>query len=489
MPKRNLVFLLIVAGVAAAAILFVSHLESRFRAQEAESRTLRKMLRQLESEVLAYRLLDVEFPDLKKLAELIEQARHEHQLTPEQLTRVTEGGIKGRIEALREEIGDPYLRYVPRAEKETFYKRIKGVEAGLGLQVKVAGGVAKVAGVLGGSPAHRAGVVPGDVIVAIGGTDVADMEEELIKRSLRGASPRAVKLTVRRAKGVATEGAAEQVTLSAAEFTVRTVEGLWRDEKGAWVHTIDPDDRIYYLRITEFVESTRERLEEAMRKLPSPEGVVLDLRGNPGGLPESAAEVTNLFLSEGQIFTIVNIRDGKPSKKSFVAHKGGTYAKDVPIVVLIDGGTSSAAEIVAGAMRVHGRAALVGSRTRGKTRVQDVWEVPDLGLIVASTGRFYLGGRTGTNSGPTGLKYVDPDVPVKIDERVQEELSRFQARAAALPEKPPFKPLPSGGGSLAEELRRLDAQLAMAVALLKDPPELARILKSACRWAGQEEDD
>ncbi len=483
MPKRNLIYLIIVAAVAAGAVWSVNYVESRRRAEQTELQTIRDTLGHLESEVFAWRVLNAKEQDLKKLTRLMKRGGQQYKLKPAERKKVTEGAIKGMVEALRGVTGDPYLRYVPRDKIAAFDGRIRGFDRGLGLQVKVRGSAAIVSGVLGGSPSHHAGLVPGDRIIAINRTDVADMEVAEVKRYFRGFSDGTVTLTVLRDRIVRTGGVAETIKVSAGEFAVQTVEGLCRDEQGQWIYQVDADSGIYYLRITEFVEKTKEQFQGAMRRLTVPRGLVLDLRDNPGGVPESAAAVANLFLSEGRIFTIINIRDDKPREKPFLAHKDGTYPADIRIVVLIDGDTSSAAEIVAGALRVHGRAVLIGSRTRGKTRVQDMIQISGMGLIVMSTGRFYLGRTKEGDSAGCSFEYIDADAPVKIDDNVQERLSRLRAMAKALPGKPPFKsPASPAAASLAGELQRLDAQLARAVALLKDPKKFEKILRSECSW-------
>jgi carboxyl-terminal processing protease len=484
MPKRNLIYLIIVVAFAATAVVLIGVVESKRREQEAELQTVKSTLDHLRNVMLGRELLDETVPDIEKLSGLIEQRRNESNLTPEEWRKLwLEGAYKGIVEAVREMVGDPYMCYVPRDRKEAFERRVSGFGHGLGLQVQVKGGLANVVSVLGGSQAHRAGLIPGDRIIAINGKDVSDIESAEVRKILWGLAGDSLELTVIRGPGVLTEGEAERIRITPGDFAVQTVEGLWRDAKGEWVCQVDAEQGIYYLRVTEFVKTTREQFQEAMRKLTGVRALVLDLRDNPGGLPESAAEVANLFLSEGRIFTIVNLVDGKPHEKPYTANEGGKYPQDIRIVVLVDGQTSSAAEVVAGAMRLRGRAAVVGARTRGKTWVQNIMPVRNMGLIVMSQGRPYLGLPGASSSVGRGFKYIDPDRPVKIDDSVQPQLSHLRAMAGALPGKPRFAPLEDPGKSLADELRRLDAQLALAIALLKEPQELEKILKSDCRWA------
>jgi len=482
MPKRNLIYLVIVVAVAATAVVLVGLIESNRRRHEAELQIFRDAYDRLWNAWRASRTLG-SMSDLEKASKLLAQGRSGGRLTDEECRKVLmDGACKGMVEAMQELSGDPYWCFVPSDQKLAFENRIRGIDRGLGLQVQVKGGWANVTGVLGGSPSHCAGIVPGDRIIAVNGKDVSEMESDDVKKTLKGLTGNSLELTVIRASGLLTEAEVERIRVAPGEFTVQTVEGLRRDSKGEWVYQVDADDGICYLRITEFVNATAEQLQEAMRKAPSPRGLVLDLRGNPGGQPDAAAEVANLFVNQGRIFTIVNIEEGKPHEKPYMAHDGPSkYSQR--IVVLMNGQTASAAEVVAGAMRLHGRAGLVGGRTCGKTFVQSVVPNGNMGLFIMSAGRPYLGVPGKSDSIGKGFEYVDPDRPVQIYDSVLADLLRLRARAAALPGKPAFKPLAGAARPLGDELLRLDAQLALGIALLKDPQELEKILKSECPWA------
>jgi C-terminal peptidase prc len=299
-----------------------------------------------------------------------------------------------------------------------------------------------------------------------------------------GSAEEPATLTVLRAPGVKAEPArVQQVRLVPKQYEVETVQGLYRDANGRWVHRLG--ERLAYVRITEFVERTREQIERACRQSPQAQGLVLDLRDNPGGRPEFAAQIANWFLSEGEIFRIVSIKDAKPEQKAYVAHKEGTYPQDVRLAVLIDEDTASAAEIVAGALRVHHRAVLVGVPTRGKTRVQSMVPISDLGMIVVSTGRFYLGGEGPEEEGAKAfsVERIVPDRKVPPPETAADALEEARARAAALPGKPPFVGLNlPEGETLGDELLRCDPQLSVATELLRTEERYDRLRKSVPPW-------
>jgi len=491
MPKRNLIFLLIVAAVAGGAVWLFHAMQLQHRRQlaqqQAELAAMAEMNQQMRSTLLAIRLLTREgettAPDLEELAREIDRLRRSRQLTEAQRRRITEGGLRGMVEVFGEVTGDPYCRYVPHDGKAAIEARMMGHGRGLGLRVTLRGGQALVTHVLGGSPAHREGLVPGDRVIEINGLDIVDIDPAAARRRLNGQADDPVTLTVLRAPGVkAGATRVQQVRLVPKEFEVETVRGLYRDAEGRWVYRLS--DGLAYVRITEFVERTREQLERACRRSPQAQGLVLDLRDNPGGRPEFAAQVANWFLSEGEIFRIVSIKDAKPEQKAYAAHKEGTYSQDVRLAVLIDGETASAAEIVAGALRVHHRAVLIGTSTRGKTRVQSMVPISDLGMIVVSTGRFYLGGEEpGENPQAFSVERIAPDRKVAPPSAAAEALDQARAQAAAVPGKPQFVDLNlPEGETLGDELLRCDPQLSVAAELLRTEELFHRLRRSAPPW-------
>jgi carboxyl-terminal processing protease len=486
MPKRNLIVLLAVTAVAAVVVWLVHSLESARREDQARVTALRQVIRHVESEALAWRLLAERGapaqPDIEDLARRIAREGDRYKLKDEEWRQVMEGAVGGMIEALRKVVPDQYCRYIAREDKTLFEDRLRGFGTGLGLEADVTSGEAKVTRVLAASPAHRAGLVPGDRIIGIDGTDLVEMDEEAARARLDAHNGGAVSLTVLRAGCVRADGGCEQVLkLAPQRFEVRTVQGLLRGPDGEWDYYADREAGIAYLRITEFVKRTPEQLSDALfRQVGEARGVVVDLRDNPGGVPEAAAGVLDLFLDKGNLFTIVSIRDGKAHRDPFRAKKETTDPRNLPMVVLIDGRTASAAEIVAGSLRLHGRAVLVGRPTRGKTWVQSVIRVPDLGLIVMSSGRFYL--ERPSSPSPAGareIQHVEPDESIAISRAAAAELADLRTRARALPGRPAFEPLTlAPGATLARELRRADPHLDRAVQLLADPRRIEEILES-----------
>ncbi len=388
--------------------------------------------------------------------------------------RLRRGAVEGMVRSL-----DEFSTYVPPEQAEEFHRRIMGQESGPGLCVSVADGTARVEGVLPDSPACRAGIPAGTEILAIDGKPTAGLSEAQIEKLLQGRPETELKLSLRRPGG-----RKDVVTLARRKFPVEAVEGLWRDAAGHWVYQIEPGSRLAYFRIREFVRQTGDQFQNAYLHADEPTGVVLDLRGNPGGLLSSGAAVANLFLREGRIVTSVS-RGGK--KEVHDAHAAGTLP-DTPVVVLVDADTASAAEIVAGALKEHGRAVVLGVRTRGKGYIQSVIPLgDDLGLINLTTSEFYLGESQTPITRRAGASRwgVDPHETVSIPAEVSDRLRalRDQARLLVLPETAPTTTTAAAADRqrlrLVREMLSLDAQLNWAVQLLRKPEEMQRLLREA----------
>jgi carboxyl-terminal processing protease len=222
-----------------------------------------------------------------------------------------------------------------------------------------------------GSPAARAGIQSGDEIIAVDGQDTRIGVEKMI-RKIRGRAGTRVKLSIKR-KG--------QTDLLSFELVREVI-------KVASVVSKMLDGSIAYVRIKQFQEHTHEELLEnvaAIRKSGSFVGVILDLRSNPGGLVDQAADVADEFLADGTIYTT---RHRGQITDEVRAHGGGAFA-NVPVVVLVNEWTASASELVAGALQDHHRATIVGANTYGKGSVQTILELPGGAGLHLTTARYY----------------------------------------------------------------------------------------------------
>jgi len=260
--------------------------------------------------------------------------------------------VSGMVAAL-----DEFSSFIPPEKVDAFQRRMAGKICGLGLVVEFRDGQVRVVGPLPDSPAHRAGLFGGDRILSVNGRAVAAETIEKVRELLDCPDESPVRLELLRAAG-----RRETVHLAPREFPLETVTGLARGPDGAWIYLVAPDEGIAYFRIREFTEDTGQQFQRAVRQLSRLGGVVLDLRGNPGGARPAAIEVADLFLRDGPI-VVIEGRDGQSSPHA--AREAGTLP-DVPVVVLVDSHTASAAELVAGALRAADRAVLVGERTTGR---------------------------------------------------------------------------------------------------------------------------
>jgi carboxyl-terminal processing protease len=330
--------------------------------------------------------------------EIYEQVRTNY-VEPTTDKQLIDGAVKGMLAAL-----DPHSSYMDAKEYREFQVQTRGEFAGLGMQVTMENGLVKIISPIDDTPAARAGLKPGDLILAIDDNPVTDMTLSDAVERLRGTIGSQVKLTVRR------EGVDPfEVRLTRAEIKIEPVK----------FHMEGGD--IGYIRITSFTERTSEALEAAIKSVKQQAGenlagVVLDLRNNPGGLLDQAVGVSNDFLDHGEIVSIRG-RRGQDNRR-FDAQPDRDQLRGVPVVVLINGGSASASEIVAGALQDHHRAVLLGTKSFGKGSVQTVLPQRESGgALRLTTARYYT--PSGRSIQATG---IDPDVvvePAKIEKVAQ----------------------------------------------------------------------
>ena len=452
MPKRNLIW--IAAIVAAAGVtMWVTRSDRPQPGPDGEGR--------LDDVEQAYRLV----------------RRQYYRPPDEQVLR--RGAVRGMVGEL-----DEYSTYVAPKDVADFQSRLRGVECGLGLVLERGDDGVAVVGPLLNSPAHHVGIQAGDRLLAIDGEDIGELDLPVVEERLRDCEDE-VLLTVQRGAGWRKDFA-----VAAAPFELESVVGLYRDESGRWVYRIGPDDRWAYIRITEFVPDTGRRLREAIQRLGRVSAMVLDLRGNPGGTLPGAVEVANEFLRECVIATCIS--RGEPPRR-YVAQPDGALT-DITLVVLVDGQTASAAEIVAGALKLRGRSVVVGSRTRGKGYLQTMIPLGEqLGQINLTTAEMLVGERRAISRRVGRNTWgVDPHagLEVTLDEPARQALRRMRLRAAALPateERDGAGTVPATRAARNEqilaELLAADAPLAGALELLGEPRRVEEILSAAAAKA------
>jgi carboxyl-terminal processing protease len=313
---------------------------------------------------------------------------------------------RAALDGMLRRLGDRWAHYYTAREYDDAQGRLNGRYSGVGLWLGTSSpddtgkGAVHVASVQPGSAAEHAGVRVGDVIEAIDGRAVQGWSVTKVAAALRGGPGSAVRLTVRRG-ATAHEHRLVRRPVHTGDVTV----------------TARPGD-VLMIRITAFTRDAGAQVRAALRT-PARHagGVILDLRGNPGGLLEEAVETASAFLAGGLVVTYE--RRGAPPSPRTVTAPGDSRT---PLVVLVDAGTASAAEVVAGSLRDRDRAVLVGSRTYGKGSVQEPVRLADGSAIELTVGRYRTPG--GRNLDGVG---IEPDVAVSADRPSGEALHRAHA--------------------------------------------------------------
>lgn len=400
------------------------------------------------------------FPTLRQAHGLTQE--HYYGPVPDDLESAA---LQGYMAAL-----DPYCRYVSPAQQDQLNRVIHGQSVGLGLLVEIDRGRALVVGPLPDSPAQRAGLTGGDEILAIDDEPVAGIDLPTLRDRLAGPVDSDVTLRVRRGQRE------ETLTLTRRSYPVETVVGVARRPDGRWDYMLDVEHGIGYIAITEFAMRTAQSFADAVQALLAEGGrsLVLDLRGNPGGPLDEAVSVADRFLDDG---LIVLSRSRRGATVEHRAHPGRTLT-DLPLVVLIDPDTASAAEIVAGSLRRHGRAVLVGRRTYGKDLIQTPYELDDgRGAILLTTSRYFF--EDPGEDEPPASAGVAPHVLAEVAPADREPLRRLRERAAVLPapDMPATQPTTTGPeGESVDRWLQLDGPLSRALHLLRRPESLDALL-------------
>jgi len=277
------------------------------------------------------------------------------------------------VNALLEGLDDPYTFYLDPDQYAQLQRDTEGVFFGVGLNVRPGeGGGAVVTGVYDDSPAQRAGVRTGDVIVEVDGRDVRRSPLEAIVRAIRGPEGTEVRVGIRRGAEPV-----RRLTLRRARIRVPVVTSRVITSGGR---------RVGYVRLAEFDRGAGGQLREAVEGLRGRDvaGIVLDLRGDPGGLVDEAVEVSGVFLPRGSdVVTIEGLHRGRTTLRT-----DDRPATDLPLVVLVDRNSASASEIVGGALRDNDRARLVGTRTFGKALVQTTRPLRNGGALRYTSARY-----------------------------------------------------------------------------------------------------
>ena len=404
--------------------------------------------------------------ELQQLAAVFGMVKTDY-VEPVDEKKLISDAISGMVAGL-----DPHSQYFDKKSFKEFREATTGRFVGIGIEMGMEDGLVKVVSPIEGSPAFRAGMKSGDLITKIDDTMVKGLTVDQAVKKMRGEPNTKVQLTVFRK----TEGKTFPITIVREEIRLQSVRSKIVEPGYAWLRVSQFQDRT--------VDDFAKKLEEIYKQEPNLKGLVLDLRNDPGGLLEGAVAISAAFLPADAVVVTTNgqVADSKASFKaapSDYMRRGGTdplrklpdAVKQVPLIVLVNEGSASASEIVAGALQDHKRATLMGAQTFGKGSVQTVRQLSADTALKITTARYY------TPSGASiQAKGIVPDV--MLDETAEGNLfASLRVREADLE-----KHLQSGQGAeqkdearekAREEARKKleDETSKKAAASLKPPPE------------------
>ncbi len=347
------------------------------------------------------------YRQLNLFGEVFERVRADYVEKPDD-SKLVESAINGMLAGL-----DPHSGYMDPTSFRDMQVQTRGEYGGVGIEVTMEGGFMKVVAPIDDGPAAKAGIVANDVIIKVDDHRARGLTINQAVNMLRGAANTKIRLTITR------KGADKPIDVTVVRDVIRVKSVRWHTE----------GDDVGYIRITQFNEQTTDGLKKAISELNGQlgadkiKGFVIDLRNNPGGLLDQAISVADVFLDRGEI---VSTRGRNVSDMERFNARPGDLTNGKPVVVLINGGSASASEIVAGALQDQKRATLVGTRSFGKGSVQTISPLGDgNGGLRLTTARYF------TPSGRSiQAKGIEPDV--KVLQTVPEDLkARIETEAEA----------------------------------------------------------
>jgi carboxyl-terminal processing protease len=337
------------------------------------------------------------YRNLSVFGDIFERVRSQYVTEPED-EKLIENAINGMLTSL-----DPHSSYLNAKDFSDMRVQTRGEFGGLGIEVTMENEVVKVVAPIDGTPASKAGVLSGDLITKIDGEQVRGLTLNEAVEKMRGPVKTPIVLTIVR------EGADQPLEITIIRDVIKVQSVKYRVEGGD----------VGYLKVNSFTEQTNDNLEAGIRKIREEvgdenlRGFVLDLRLNPGGLLDQAVSVSDTFLDRGEI---VSTRGRNPDETRRYTARPGDLTGGKPVIVLINGGSASASEIVAGALQDHKRATVLGTRSFGKGSVQTIIPLGNNnGALRLTTALYY------TPSGKSiQAKGIDPDI--KVDQPLPDEL-------------------------------------------------------------------
>lgn len=300
------------------------------------------------------------------------------------------GAIKGAIDSL----GDPYSEFMTPKESKTFFEDLSGSLEGIGAEITQRNEKLIIVAPLAGSPAENSGLKPGDIIVGINHESTQGMGLEAAIEKIRGKAKTKVVLSIIR------DGqAVKDFEVIRQKLTINSVEWQWKE------------NNVFYLKVSQFDDTTEKLMNQAAGEVAvkKPQAVILDLRNNPGGYLDAAVNMVGLFVEKGQVAVKQQFRDGHIEETKTAQNP---QIKGIKLIVLTNGGSASASEIVAGALKDYNLATIVGEKTFGKGSVQELQELTD-----GSSIRLTIAHWLTPNGNEINGKGIEPNVKIEMTQK------------------------------------------------------------------------
>ena len=419
---------MLLGGIDAALALATTPGLERAFPTLADAKAKARYIELLEAQYKAINEADAGSIDARRLVDLLNTLR----MVNNQTVKVQEEVIVSEFADGALQTLDPFSNMIWPSQLAEFTKGTQGEFVGVGIQIRAEdNGDLRVVSPLPDSPAYEAGVQPNDVITHIDGKSAKGITDVQAVKSITGKPNTDVTLTIK-----SVDGAVKDYTLTRRQINVVSVKGWKQLPGGKWDYFVDPEEKIAYLRLTNFQKTTSEELTAAVNQMKDQgaRAVILDLRYNPGGLLQSAVEVSDTFLGDGVVVSTKG--DRVPDIIPPSVHRAHEEKTDVdlPMVCLVNEYSASASEIVSGALKDHDRALIVGTRTFGKGSVQMLYRLgngrgdPEA-LLKLTTAHYYLPSGKNIHKEEFDTDWgVNPDVSVDMTpEQMRDAISARQS--------------------------------------------------------------